>query len=148
MQTVIYCNTWNVSLEVTANLRLKSCTVSAVHQEMDTSQRQLMVRQFRSGNCKILVTTELLRGEDFSEVLWVINYDLPKNPKDYVRRIVGCFDRQVKVINLITTNDTITKRNIETSFNMQMLNLPQNVADLCQTNLGSVNDPIFNLFGL
>lgn len=144
MRTIIYCKTWNKSLEVAVNLRLKSCTVSAVHQDMDTSHRQLIIHQFRSDLCKLLVTTELLKGEDFSEVLWVINYDLPTNPKNYVRRIVGCFDRRVKVINFITKNDIIAKKNIETSFNMCMLNFPQNVTDLCINNLGSVTDSSLN----
>lgn len=140
--TIIYCNTWVKSLEIATNLHLKSCSVSAIHPKLNTNQRQLKLHQFQSGNCKLLVTTELLRGEDFSEVLWVVNYDLPKDPKKYVRRIVGNFDRRVKVINFITLNDTIAKENIETSFNMHMLNLSQNVTDLCTTNLGLVNDSI------
>ncbi|XP_025409565.1 pre-mRNA-processing ATP-dependent RNA helicase prp11-like isoform X1 [Sipha flava] len=144
MRTVVYCKTWSKSLEVAVNLRLKSCTVSAVHQEMDTRDRKFIIQKFRSDLCKLLITTELLKGEDFSAVLWIVNYDLPTNSKDYVRRIVGCFNRRVRVINFITKNDSIAKKNIETSFNMCMLNFPQNVTDLCIPDLGSVNDSSLN----
>lgn len=142
---VIYCNTWDKSLRVAEDMRLKTYTVSVVHNEMDTSQRRLILQQFRSCASRVLVTTELLKGEDFLDVLWVINYDFPKFPKDYVHRIVGCFKRNVKVINFITYDDTIAKTNIEAAFNMQMTYFSQNVTDLHSSDLGLINDPTLNL---
>jgi len=109
--------------------------VSAVHNEMDTHQRHLILHQFQSGTSTVLVTTELQRGENFSDVAWVINYDLPKSPKDYVRKIISCFNRRVKVINFITSNDKTAKENIETAFNVNMLNLPQDLTGICVSNL-------------
>lgn len=119
-RTIVYCNTWNKSLALAENLRLKSCTASTVSSEMDTSQKHLILHQFRTGIHRMLVTTGLLKGEDFPEVVYIINYDLPKCPKNYVRRIVGCLSHQVKVINFITPNDKTFKENIETTFNVQM----------------------------
>lgn len=129
-RTVVYCNTWHKTSETAESLRLKTCTVSAVHNEMDTSQRCLILRQFRSDITRVLVTTGLLKGEDFSEVIWVINYDLPKSPEDYIRRIIGCFNRRIKVINFVTPNNKTTKENIEIAFNMHMLCLPQDLTDM------------------
>lgn len=123
---------------------LRTCSVSAVHNEMDTQQRSLILNQFRSGTSRVLVTTNLQRGEDFPDVLWVINYDLPKSPKDYVRKIVSCFGRKVKVINFVTSNDKTHKENIETAFNVNMHNFPQDLTDSCVSNLLSINQPIFN----
>jgi len=94
---------------------------------MDFNQRELILQQFQTGISKMLITTGLQRGENLSDVVWVINYDLPKSPKDYVRRILGCFDRRVKVINFITTSDTNVKENIETEFNVHMLYLTQDI---------------------
>ncbi|XP_060862673.1 uncharacterized protein LOC132939499 [Metopolophium dirhodum] len=138
IHTVVYCNTWSKSLEIAENMRFKTCLVSAIHNEMDSHQRHLILHQFQSGINRVLVTAELQRGEDFSDVAWVINYDLPKKPKDYVRKIVGCFDRKVKVINFITTNDKIAQKDIETAFNVNMLNLPQDLTNLCESNLISI----------
>jgi len=129
-RAVVYCNSGNTSLGIAENMRFKTYTVSAVHNEMDTRQRQLILEQFRTGTSKLLITTGLLRGEDFLDVAWVINYDLPKNPNEYVRRVVGGFKHRVKVINFITTDDTIAKKNIETAFKIQMFYFPQGVIDL------------------
>lgn len=104
-------------------MRLKTYTVSVVHNNMDTIQRRLVIRQFHSGSKRMLVTSGLLRGEDFSDVTWVINYDFPKSPKDYIRRVVGCFGYRVKVINFITTNSITDKENIEIAFNVCMKKL-------------------------
>jgi len=116
-------------------MRLKTCLVSALHNEMDTHQRHLLLHQFQSGTNRVLVTYELQRGEDFSDVTWVINYDLPKSSKDYVRKIVSCFGRKVKVINFITPYDKTAQKDIETAFNVNMLNLPQDLTSLCESNL-------------
>jgi len=109
--------------------------VSAVNNDMDTHQRHHILHQFQSGTSRVLVTAGLQRGEDFSDVAWVINYDLPKNPKDYVRKIVSFFDRKVKIINFITTNDKIAQKDIETAFIVNMLELPQDLTTLCVYNL-------------
>lgn len=119
---------------VSENMRLKTYSLSAIHNEMETHQRHLILDQFQSGINRVLVTAELQRGEDFSQVSWIINYDFPKSPKDYVRKVVGCFSRRVKVINFITTNDKTAKEAIETDFNVNMLNLSQ-ITDLCVSNL-------------
>lgn len=112
-------------------MRLKTYTVSAVDNEMNTSQREQILQQFRSGSSRLLVTTSLLKGEIFPDVLWVINYNLPKNPKDFVRRIIGHFSRQVKVLNFISVNDITAMKNIETAFNTQMFEIPQDLSKLC-----------------
>ncbi|VVC44474.1 Helicase, C-terminal,Helicase superfamily 1/2, ATP-binding domain,P-loop containing nucleoside [Cinara cedri] len=142
MHTVVYCNTWSKSLKVVKQMCAKTYSVLAVNNEMDTNQRRVILQQFRSGSCRMLVTTELLRGEDFTDAMWVINYDLPKNPKDYVRRIMSCFDHTVKVINFIGPNDMTIKKNIEIVFNVEMLNFPQNVTNLNLSNLNSSNNPL------
>jgi len=102
-------------------MRFKICLVSAILNEMD-HQRHLILHQFQSGINRLLVTAELQRGVDFSDVAWGINYDLPKSPKDYVRKIVSCFDLKVNVISFIATNDKTAQKDIETEFNVNMLN--------------------------
>lgn len=103
---------------------------------MGIDQRQAVLQKFRSGVYKMLVTDGgFQRGEEFPEVKCVINYDLPKCAKDYVRRIVGIFNRKIKVINFITANDATAKANIETAFNVHMHHLPQNLFNSHVTDL-------------
>lgn len=144
MRTVVYCDTWDKCLKTADNMHLKPYAVSAVHNGMDNSQRYLILQQFRSGITRVLITNKLQKGENFSDVLWIINYDLPKTSKDYVRRIVGCFDRRVKVINFITTNDINSKTKIENELNFHMLYLPQDVTAIISVS-NFPNDPICRL---
>lgn len=129
--TVIYCNTWGKSREIVEKMHRQQPKVKAVNNDMRTEIRQVLLQQFRCGIISVLVTNGFLRGEDFSEVEWVINYDLPKSAKEYVRKIISGFGRNIKVINLITTDDIKIKNDIETAFNIHMLYLSKKVTDLC-----------------
>ena len=58
MPTVVYCNTCINSEKVAKKMRLKTYTVSALNSEMGTSQRQIILRQIRSDNNRVLVTND------------------------------------------------------------------------------------------
>jgi len=118
---------------LTENMRLKSFTVSAMHGEMDQRQRELIMRQFRSGSSRVLITTDLLaRGIDVQQVSLVINYDLPSNRENYIHRIgrSGRFGRKGVAINFITEDDKRAMKDIESFYNTHVLEMPKNVADL------------------
>jgi ATP-dependent RNA helicase RhlE len=60
----------------------------SLHGDKSMSARTDAMEQFRSGKLRILVATDLIsRGIDVSGLACVINYDLPRSPKDYVHRI-------------------------------------------------------------
>lgn len=132
-QAVIFCNTRRKVEWLTENMRLKTFTVSAMHGEMDQRQRELIMRQFRSGSSRVLITTDLLaRGIDVQQVSLVINYDLPSNRENYIHRIgrSGRFGRKGVAINFITEDDKRAMKDIESFYNTHVLEMPQNVADL------------------
>ena len=52
-------------------------TVSAMHGEMDHIKRDFIMKEFRTGATRILITNDLARGIDCSQVGLVINYELP-----------------------------------------------------------------------
>lgn len=55
---------------------------------MDQKQREVLMKEFRSGSSRVLITTDLLaRGIDVQQVSLVINYDLPTNRENYIHRI-------------------------------------------------------------
>ena len=59
------------------------------HGDMEQSQRDVIMREFRSGSSRVLITTDLLaRGIDVQQVSLVINYDLPTNRENYIHRWV------------------------------------------------------------
>jgi ATP-dependent RNA helicase RhlE len=64
---------------------VKSLTI---HGEKDQHDRTEVMKEFRAGNCKILIATDVsARGIDIPDVTHVINYDLPEKAENYVHRI-------------------------------------------------------------
>ncbi|KAE8658049.1 Eukaryotic initiation factor 4A-1 [Hibiscus syriacus] len=62
--------------------------VSAYHGDMNQSTRDITMREFLSGSSRVLITFDLLaRVTDIHHVLLVINYDLPTQLENYLRRI-------------------------------------------------------------
>ena len=60
---------------------------------MDQKEREVIMREFRSGSSRVLITTDLLaRGIDVQQVSLVINYDLPNNRENYIHRQVYYLD--------------------------------------------------------
>ena len=83
---------------------------------MDQKQRELLMKEFRSGSSRVLITTDLLaRGIDVQQVSLVINYDLPTNRENYIHRIGrgGRFGRKGVAINFVTPEDVRMLRDIE-----------------------------------
>jgi translation initiation factor 4A len=108
-------------------------TVSATHGDMDMRERELIMKEFRSGATRVLITTDLLaRGIDVQQVSLVINYDLPTNRENYIHRIgrSGRFGRKGVAINFITTADLKYMKDIEAFYNTQIDEMPMNIADL------------------
>lgn len=105
-------------------------TVSAMHGDMEQQQRETVLREFRSGSTRVLITTDLLaRGIDVQQVSLVINYDIPTSKENYIHRIgrSGRFGRKGVAINFVTANDTEQLKDIETHYNTQILEMPAKV---------------------
>ena len=59
---------------------------------MEQKDRDVIMREFRSGSSRVLITTDLLaRGIDVQQVSVVINYDLPGNRENYIHRYMPYF---------------------------------------------------------
>jgi len=115
-QAVIFCNTRRKVDWLTEKLTQREFTVSAMHGDMEQKQREIIMKEFRSGSSRVLITTDLLaRGIDVQQVSLVINYDLPTNRENYIHRIGrgGRFGRKGVAINFTTTEDVRMMRDIE-----------------------------------
>nr|XP_031363694.1 eukaryotic initiation factor 4A-I-like [Lonchura striata domestica] len=86
-QAVIFINTRRKVDWLTEKMHARDFTVSAMHGDMDQKERDVIMREFRSGSSRVLITTDLLaRGIDVQQVSLVINYDLPTNRENYIHR--------------------------------------------------------------
>lgn len=132
-QAIIYCNTRRKVDWLTDKMGQRDFTVSSMHGDMTGQERELIMKEFRSGSSRVLITTDLLaRGIDVQQVSLVINYDMPANRENYIHRIgrSGRFGRKGVAINFVTDDDTRAMREIETFYNTVIEEMPMNVADL------------------
>lgn len=80
----------------------------AIHSKKSQWARTEALRQFKSGDIGVLVTTDLLaRGIDIEFLPCVINYELPRSPKDYIHRIgrTGRAESPGEAISFIAPED-------------------------------------------
>merc|ERR1719375_273554 len=113
-------------------MRAKDFTVSSTHGDMDQNSRDLIMKDFRNGISRVLITTDLLaRGIDVQQVSLVINYDLPNKVENYLHRIgrSGRFGRKGVAINFVTDRDVRSMRDIERHYETQIEELPSDIAD-------------------
>ncbi len=59
-----------------------------IHGNRTQAQRERALKAFRDGEVDVLVATDVLaRGIDITDVRYVVNFDVPSEPTDYIHRI-------------------------------------------------------------
>ncbi|KAG0648450.1 ATP-dependent RNA helicase dbp8 [Hyphodiscus hymeniophilus] len=85
---IIFCNRTATADYLTHLLRLLEHRVTALHSKLPQRQRIDNLGRFRASAARILVATDVAaRGLDIPEVGLVINYDIPRDPDDYIHRV-------------------------------------------------------------
>ncbi|MDX9750001.1 MAG: DEAD/DEAH box helicase [Flavobacteriales bacterium] len=70
------------------HLRKKGFDSRGMHSDLDQSEREEVMLSFRNRRLRILVATDVVsRGIDIDDIDLVINYDVPRDPEDYVHRV-------------------------------------------------------------
>jgi ATP-dependent RNA helicase DDX49/DBP8 len=87
-RTIIFCNRTTTATLLEYMLRLLGHRVTSLHSGLKHDQRTSNLARFRARAARILVATDVAaRGLDIPDVGLVINYDLPRNPDDYIHRV-------------------------------------------------------------
>ncbi|KAF2628087.1 DEAD-domain-containing protein [Macroventuria anomochaeta] len=85
---IIFCNRTKTATLLEYMLRLLDHRVTALHSGLKQSDRVNNLARFRAQAARILVATDVAaRGLDIPEVALVINYDVPRDPDDYIHRV-------------------------------------------------------------
>jgi ATP-dependent RNA helicase len=132
-QAVIFCNTRKKVEWLVEKLRQNNFTVSCMHGEMKQLERDAIMNEFRSGNTRVLVTTDVwARGLDVPQVSLVINYDLPNSRENYIHRIgrSGRFGRKGVAINFVRNDDIRVLRDIEQYYSTQIDEMPMALSEV------------------
>ena len=132
-QSVIFCNTRKKVDKLSDEMASRNFTVSCLHGEMSMPERELIMREFRSGSSRVLITTDVLaRGIDVRGVSLVINFDLPTDRENYIHRIgrSGRYGRKGVAINFITVGDEQYVDDIREFYETDIKEMPEDLADL------------------
>ncbi|KAI8305579.1 ATP-dependent RNA helicase DBP8 [Colletotrichum sp. SAR11_59] len=85
---IIFCNRTSTADYLHHLLRLLEHRVTSLHSGLPQRQRVDNLGRFRAAAARILVATDVAsRGLDIPEVALVVNYDIPRNPDDYIHRV-------------------------------------------------------------
>ena len=98
-QAIIYCNSKKSVENLAEEMQKRGHMVSSIHSELPQIERDRVMKEFRAGATRVLITTDLLaRGIDVYQVSIVVNYDLPQQKETYIHRIgrSGRFGRKGK----------------------------------------------------
>ena len=134
-QAIIFCNKIRQVEWLTKNLEEKNFSITSIHGQMTSVQRLEVVKDFRDGKTRILITTDLLsRGIDIPQVNLVINYDLPPNKETYIHRIGRCgrFGKKGVAISLVKMQDQSDIKSLnrmKNFYNMAIEELPEDIED-------------------
>ncbi len=113
---LVFARTKHGSDRIAKKLKTEGHTVAVLHGNRSQNQRIEALAGFKSGKYEVMVATDIAaRGIDVAGVTHVINYDIPKNPEDYVHRIgrTGRAQREGDAFTLITGEDFAAARDVE-----------------------------------
>lgn len=127
-QFIVYVNSKKNGDMLKELLERESYAVLTINSSMTKYDRAEIIRVFKQGGIKCLISTDLLaRGIDIQQLSLVINYDLPRadNIQSYIHRIgrTGRYGRNGLSINLVTKYEKDVQNLISLTFKCQILPL-------------------------
>ena len=87
-RVIVFTRTKHRADAACRRLRRAGITCAPIHGNRSQNQRERALAEFRDGKVDVLVATDVLaRGIDVSDVRYVVNFDVPADPEDYIHRI-------------------------------------------------------------
>jgi ATP-dependent RNA helicase RhlE len=115
-QALVFCRTKHGANKLVKQLENDRITTTAIHGNKSQPQRMKALDDFKKAKVQILVATDIAaRGIDIDQLPYVINFDLPDSPEDYVHRIgrTGRAGSTGKAISLVSVDEFKQLRDIE-----------------------------------
>jgi ATP-dependent RNA helicase RhlE len=107
-QVLVFTSSTHSADHVAEKLVKNGIDARATHSKKSHHARQEALADFKAGKLRVLVTTDLLaRGIDIAFLPYVINYELPRSPKDHVHRIgrTGRAQNPGEAFTIVTPED-------------------------------------------
>jgi len=107
-QVLVFTSSAHRADAVAYKLSKNGIQATSTHSKKTQGARTENLRKFKTGKLRVLVATDLLtRGIDIEFLPYVVNYDLPRSPKDYIHRIgrTGRAESPGEAITFVTAGD-------------------------------------------
>jgi ATP-dependent RNA helicase RhlE len=107
-QVLVFTSSVFQADNVATKLRKNGIEARAIHSKKSQGARMDLLTKFKYGHLRVLVATDLLsRGIDIEVLPHVINYELPRSPKDFIHRIgrTGRAESSGEAITFVTPAD-------------------------------------------
>lgn len=107
-QVLVFTSSVHKADMVTDKLNANGIKALAMHSKKSQGAREQALLKFKNGVVQVLVATDLMgRGIDIPFLSFVINYELPRSPKDYIHRIgrTGRAEQAGRAISFVTADD-------------------------------------------
>lgn len=108
-QVLVFTSSGSKADKVAYKLSKNGIQALSIHGKKSQSARSGALEKFKSGKLQVLVATDLIsRGIDINELPYVINYELPRSPKDFVHRVgrTGRAKSKGLAITFVTRDET------------------------------------------
>jgi len=129
-QCIIFCNSVNRVELLSRKISRLGFNCYYIHGQMGQEDRNRVFHNFRQGDCRFLVCTDIFtRGIDIQTLNVVINFDFPRSANTYLHRIgrSGRFGHRGLAINLISDEDRYNLCKIETELNTEVDPFPAEI---------------------
>lgn len=107
-QVLVFASSTHQVDAIVNKLRKNNIDAKGIHSKKSQGARTESLANFKSGRLRVLVATDLMgRGIDIDQLPFVINYELPRSPKDYIHRIgrTGRAESHGDAITLVSINE-------------------------------------------
>lgn len=108
-QVLVFTSSVHKADAVSDKLNANGILASAIHSKKSQGARESALKKFKEGSIKVLIATDLMsRGIDIPFLPYVINYELPRSPKDYIHRIgrTGRAENPGEAISLVSDEES------------------------------------------
>ncbi len=141
-QVLVFTRTKHGANRLAKQLEQDGLSSAAIHGNKSQGARQRALGDFKNGNIRVLVATDVAaRGLDIELLPHVVNYDLPNVPEDYVHRIgrTARAGQEGTAVSLVCVDEHEMLRDIEKLLQQR---LPQVVLDGYQPDPNIKPEPI------
>ena len=132
-QTIIYSNSKRKMIWLKDQLIDNNFNVDIIHSDMSQHERNTIIKNFRNGTIRILLSSDILaRGIDIQQVSIIINYDFPREFNTYIHRIgrSGRYGKKGVALNIVTPMELKSMRACEQTYDTQIDYLPAELEEI------------------